>query len=127
LGTFGCPFAIRSRLDTFVAANHHRQMTSHPRSGTGRFALAALALAALIAACGGAGPTPSASSNVNKPTVVLQSPANGAVLAVGQNVTVAGAASDTVGVDHVALFADGASAEAMLALVAEYPREIAPG
>ena len=45
----------------------------------------------------------------NKPTVVVQSPTNGAVLPVGGNVAVTGAASDTVGVDHVSLFADGVS------------------
>ena len=69
---------------------------------------AATALVLVAAACGGAGPSPSASTG-NKPTVLLQAPANGAVLAVGQNVPVMGAASDTVGVDHVALFADGVS------------------
>ena len=66
------------------------------------------ALLTLIAACSSAPAGPSASAG-NKPTVVIQSPANGAVVPVGQNVTVAGAASDTVGVDHVALFADGVS------------------
>ena len=69
---------------------------------------ASTALVLVAAACGGAGPSPSASSG-NKPTVVIQSPANGAVVAVGQNATVMGAASDAVGVDHVALFADGVS------------------
>ena len=83
-------------------------MNSYGRLGTRHFALAALVIGALVAACGGAGPSPSASSG-NKPTIVVQSPANGAVLAVGQNVAVTGAASDTVGVDHVALFADGVS------------------
>ena len=83
-------------------------MTSPSRTHLGRNALVALVFGTLIAACGGAGPTPSASIG-NKPTVVVQSPANGAVVPVGQNLTVSGAASDTVGVDHVALFADGVS------------------
>ena len=66
------------------------------------------AVAAFVVACSSAAPTPGASAG-NKPTVVVQSPANGAVLPVGGNVAVTGAASDTVGVDHVSLFADGVS------------------
>ena len=97
-----------ARLDTPWGAHHHPRMTSRASSPIGRSALVALALGTLIAACGGSGPTPSVGSG-NKPTVVVQSPTNGAVLAVGQNVAVTGAASDTVGVDHVALFADGVS------------------
>jgi Bacterial Ig domain len=70
--------------------------------------LAVAAVAAFVAACSSAAPTPIATVG-NKPTVVVQSPTNGAVLAVGANVAVTGAATDTVGVDHVALFADGVS------------------
>jgi hypothetical protein len=84
-------------------------MTSNQRPGQLRFAVAAVALGALIGACGGNAPVPSASTGGNKPTVVLQSPTNGAAIAVGQSVSVAGAASDTVGVDHVALFVDAVS------------------
>ena len=78
-------------------------------AGTWRVALSSAIVLALIAGCASASPTPGASSAANKPTVVIQSPANGAVLDIGQNVTVTGAASDTVGVDHVSLFADGVS------------------
>jgi hypothetical protein len=67
------------------------------------------ALVIFVAACSSVSPAPSASSAANKPTVVVQSPANGAVLPVGQIVAVTGAASDTVGVDHVALFVDAVS------------------
>jgi hypothetical protein len=71
---------------------------------------AAILIVVLGVACGGNAPSPSASTaSVSKPTVVLQSPVNGAVFTVGQNVPVSGGASDTVGVDHVALFADGVS------------------
>ncbi len=107
-GTFGCPFAISCRLDMPIAAAHHRTMKSHFHSGVGRYAFVLLVLGALVGACGGSGPSPSASSG-NKPTVVVQSPVDGAVLPVGGDVGIAGAASDTVGVDHVALFADGVS------------------
>jgi hypothetical protein len=41
--------------------------------------------------------------------VLVQAPTNGAVVPVDSDVSVTGAASDTVGVDHVALFADGVS------------------
>ena len=74
-----------------------------------RSTIACTALLALIAACGGSPPVTPGASSGNGPTVVVQSPANGAVVGLGQDVTVAGAASDTVGVDHVALFADGVS------------------
>jgi len=74
-----------------------------------RLPVVGAALLALIAACGSSTAGPSASALGNKPTVVVQAPANGAVVGVGQNITVVGAASDTVGVDHVALFADGVS------------------
>jgi Big-like domain-containing protein len=85
-------------------------MTSHRRFAVARFGATALVLVALIAACGGTAPSPSASAaTTNKPTVVVQSPTNGAILPVGGNVAVAGAASDSIGVDHVALFADGVS------------------
>jgi len=73
-----------------------------------RLTLTAASALVLIAACGSSPATPGASSG-NAPTVVVQSPANDAVVAVGSNVTVSGTASDTVGVDHVALFADGVS------------------
>ncbi len=65
----------------------------------------------LVAACGGASgsPSPSTSAAADKPTVVIQSPAVGAQLALGQDVSVSGAASDTVGIDHVELFVDGVS------------------
>ena len=74
-----------------------------------RNTLVTLVLGALVAACGSSTAGPSASALGNKPIVVIQSPANGAVVAVGQDVSVAGAANDTVGVDQVALFADGVS------------------
>ena len=74
-----------------------------------RLPAAGAVLLALVAACGSSPASPSASSLGNKPTVVVQSPVNGAVVGLGQDVTVAGAANDTVGVDHVALFADGVS------------------
>jgi Big-like domain-containing protein len=61
----------------------------------------------LSVACSSAPSVPSASAG-NKPVVVVQQPANGALLAPGQNV-VSGAASDTVGVDHVTLLVDGVS------------------
>jgi len=83
-------------------------MTSRWRSSTARFGLGALVVAALLGACAGTIASPTASSG-NKPTVAIQSPANGAVLTVGQDIAVAGAASDSAGVDHVALFADGVS------------------
>ena len=72
-----------------------------------RLLLTAATALVFIAACGSAPTGPSASASGDKPTVVIQSPTNGAVVGVGQDVAVAGAASDTVGVDHVALFADG--------------------
>ena len=75
---------------------------------TWRTGLAGAVLIFLIAACGAAPAGPSGSAG-SKPTVVVQSPANGAVVAVGQLVAVAGSANDTVGVDHVSLFADGVS------------------
>ena len=61
----------------------------------------------LVSACGGAPASPSPSASANKPAVVIQQPANGALLASGQSVVVSGAASDTVGVDRVALLVDG--------------------
>lgn len=63
----------------------------------------------VVAACSSAPVEPTTSVSGNRPTVVLQAPVNGAVVAVGASVAVSGAASDTVGVDHVALFADGVS------------------
>jgi Bacterial Ig domain len=74
----------------------------------GRFAFTAAVTLLSIAACSSAPAGPSGSPG-NKPSVVIQSPANGAVVAVGENVTVAGAATYAGGVDHVALFADGVS------------------
>ncbi len=71
--------------------------------------LVGAALLALIAGCSSAPAGPSSSASGAKPTVTIQSPANGAVVAVGQTVAITGSASDTVGVDHVALFADGVS------------------
>ena len=69
-----------------------------------------MAALALISACTSTTPpTSSVAASGNSPTVVVQSPINGAVVPVGQNLTVSGAASDSVGVDHVALFADGVS------------------
>ncbi len=64
----------------------------------------------MIVGCGAA-PTPSATSvaSADKPMVVIQSPADGAQLPLGQDVAVSGAASDSVGVDHVELFVDGVS------------------
>jgi Big-like domain-containing protein len=69
---------------------------------------AGLALA-LISACGSTPSLPSASALTDKPIVAIQAPTDGAIVGVGQDVTVTGGASDTVGVDHVALFADGVS------------------
>lgn len=66
-------------------------------------------LVALLAACTSAPAGPSASGGLSRPTVVVQSPVNGEVVAAGANVAVSGAASDSVGVDHVTLFADGAA------------------
>ena len=74
-----------------------------------RLPAAGAVLLALLAACGSSPASPSASSLGNVPTVVVTSPVNGAVVGLGQDVAVAGTASDTVGVDHVALFADGVS------------------
>ena len=74
----------------------------------GRSLLAGLVVAAFVAACGGSAPSPNATSG-NKPSVLVQAPTNGAVVPVGSNVDATGAASDTVGVDHVALFVDGVS------------------
>lgn len=72
-------------------------------------ALLVSAIFLVSAACSGAPPAPSASAAVDRPVVVIQQPADGALLALGQNVVVSGAASDTVGVDHVTLLADGVS------------------
>ena len=73
-----------------------------------RALLTSLVAAAFVVACGGAAPSPGASSG-DRPSVLVQAPTNGAVVPVGSDVSVTGAASDTVGVDHVALFADGVS------------------
>jgi len=97
------------RLDTVSAATHHQSVNNISQTITTRRALLiCAAAAAFVVACSSASPTPGASAG-NKPTVVVQSPTNGAVLPVGGNVAVTGAASDTVGVDHVLLFADGVS------------------
>jgi hypothetical protein len=68
-------------------------------------------LVALVVGCNAA-PAPSATSiaNADKPSIVIQSPADGAQLPLGQDVSVSGAASDGMGVDHVELFVDGVSA-----------------
>ena len=71
--------------------------------------LASIAVVALIAGCASTSAGPSASASGNKPIVLIQAPVNGAVVAVGQTVTVTGTASDTVGVDHVALFSGSVS------------------
>jgi hypothetical protein len=83
-------------------------ITTYHRSGRRGVLVVLGVMSAFVAACTSAAPTPAASVG-NKPTVIVQSPANGAVLPVGGNVAVTGAASDTVGVDHVSLFADGVS------------------
>ena len=83
-------------------------MTSYRWSTNVRSLLVGAVFLVLVAGCASVPSGPSASSG-NKPTLVVQAPANGAVLPVGQNTTVSGAATDTVGVDHVSLFVDGVS------------------
>jgi hypothetical protein len=72
-------------------------------------AVVAVTIAAMLSACASAPAGPSSSTTGSKPTVTIQAPAVGTVVAVGQDVAVTGTANDTVGVDHVALFADGVS------------------
>src|SRR6476469_292047 len=74
----------------------------------GRSLLAGVIVSAFVTACGGAAPSPNSSAG-NVPSVLVQAPSNGAVVPVGSDVAVTGAASDTIGVDHVDLFADGVS------------------
>ena len=63
----------------------------------------------VVVACGGTLPATSPVASGSKPTVVLQAPTNGAVVALGSAVVASGAANDTIGVDHVVLFVDGVS------------------
>ena len=66
-------------------------------------------LVAFLVACTSAPAGTSGPSAANRPTVVVQSPANGEAIAQGVTVAVSGAASDAIGVDHVTLFVDGAA------------------
>jgi hypothetical protein len=68
----------------------------------------AISLAALVSCGGPTLVTPGASGN--KPTVIVQSPVNGTQVAAGATVTVAGSATDSIGVAQVILFVDGVSA-----------------
>ena len=88
---------------------------TRPHGGSPRvlrpfFGGALLVLSLVLAlACTGAPPAPSGSPAGNKPLVVVQQPASGALLGTGQTAVVSGAASDTIGVARVELLVDGVS------------------
>jgi hypothetical protein len=70
--------------------------------------LLAISAACLLAACSAAAP-PTASLAADRPIVVIQQSANGASVPSRVEVSVAGTATDAVGVDRVVLFVDGVS------------------
>jgi hypothetical protein len=76
-----------------------------------RQSLGVIIAGVFMVACSGAPAGPSASpvAAIDKPSVSIAAPGDGAQLPLGQDVAVSGVANDPAGVDHVELFVDGVS------------------